>query len=196
MPSDTLTFQSNPFSTRWTRPGACPFLFPPQVTLQQLTDQLAADRGWGQIVGVHGSGKSTLLSLLLPRLHVPVIHFTLSRGQGSLPVSLKDPQLQACHQVIVDGYEQLSRWQRYQLKHFCRCSRKGLLVTTHKPLGLPTLFSTEPSLELAQRLVAYLQRNQAPRIVAADVCRHYPHHSHNLRELFFSLYDLFERRRP
>ncbi len=62
--------QSNPFSTRFVRPGALAYRFPPGESAATLVERLAAS-GWrGQIVGPHGSGKSTLVAALgetLPR---------------------------------------------------------------------------------------------------------------------------------
>ena len=191
-------FRSNPFATRWTQPGACPFLFPDEMTIHQLAAQLQKQQGWGQIVGPHGSGKSTLLAALIPELEKPsstVAYYRLQRGQRQLPVSFQEPGLMSCNQVIVDGFEQLSRWTRYRLKQFCRRTNKGLLVTTHRPLGLPNLLPMQPNLLTAQRIVAYLQRHHDKVISDEDVGHYYPHDSHNLRELLFTLYDLFEQRR-
>jgi len=101
----------------------------------------------------------------------------------------------SCNQVIVDGFEQLSGWTRYRLKQFCRRTSKGLLVTTHRSLGLPNLLPMQPNLLTAQRIVAYLQRHHEQVISDEDVRHYYPHDSHNLRELLFALYDLFEQRR-
>ena len=100
-------FRSNPFATRWTQPGACPFLFPGEMTIHQLAIQLRQQQGWGQIVGPHGSGKSTLLATLVPELERPPSHiacYRLHQGQRQLPVSFQDPDLQRCNQVIVDGF--------------------------------------------------------------------------------------------
>ncbi|MCP4811033.1 MAG: hypothetical protein GY888_00870 [Planctomycetaceae bacterium] len=192
-------FRSNPFATRWTQPGACPFLFPGEMTIHQLAIQLREQQGWGQIVGPHGSGKSTLLATLVPELERPPCHiacYRLHQGQRQLPVSFQDPDLRRCNQVIVDGMEQLSRWARYRLKQFCRRTGKGLLVTTHRSLGLPNLLSMQPNLLTAQRIVAFLQRHHDKVISDDDVRHYYPHDTHNLRELLFDLYDLFEQRRP
>ena len=56
--------RSNPFSTRFVRPGAVPYLFAPGQSADGLVRRLAGF-GWrGQIIGPHGSGKSTLLAAL------------------------------------------------------------------------------------------------------------------------------------
>ena len=68
MPLDALPPISNPFATRYTRPDAREYLFPPDVNADSLIARLSASAWWGQITGPHGSGKSTLVQTLLPRL--------------------------------------------------------------------------------------------------------------------------------
>ena len=52
--------KSNPFSTRFIRPGAIEYLFAPGQTADSLIDRLRHNQWRGQIIGPHGSGKSTL----------------------------------------------------------------------------------------------------------------------------------------
>jgi hypothetical protein len=103
---------SNPFASRFVRPGALPFLFDRGISVEILLDGLRRNAWWGQIVGAHGSGKSTLLATLVGAFEEAgrrTVEFTLHDGQRKLPDSKGsgaawDPQTQ----VIVDGYEQLS----------------------------------------------------------------------------------------
>jgi len=188
----------NPFATRWTKPGACPFFLPAKTSLEGLVDQLQQQQGWGEIVGPHGCGKSTLIESLKPILEVrgeKLASYCLHQGQRRLPMKWADSSLQEATQVIVDGYEQLSRFSQYRLKRYCRRFNKGLLVTTHRTLGFANLTSLQPDIRTALRVVAHLQRHHPKIIHAEDVRRHYQDHSQNLRELLFSLYDLFEQRR-
>lgn len=192
------SFVQNPFATRWTRPGACPFLLPAKTSIEDLVDQLQQQQGWGQIVGPHGCGKSTLIESLKPILEIrgeQLASYCLHQGQRHLPMKWTDCSLQKATQVIVDGFEQLSKLSRYRLKRYCRKFNKGLLVTTHQTLGIANLISLQPDIRTALRIVTYLQRNHVEVIHAEDVHRHYQDHPQNLRELLFSLYDLFEQRR-
>ena len=194
----TISFKQNPFATRWTQPEACLFLFPPENSIEQVLDQLQQQQGWGQIVGPHGSGKSTLLASLKPALEnrgQRLALYSLHQGQRQLPMKWSDNLLQDATQVIVDGFEQLSKFSQYRIKRYCRKFNKGLLITTHQSLGFADLIHLQPDLVTALRVVAHLQRNHSEIIGADDVRRHYRHHSQNLRELLFSLYDLFEKRR-
>jgi energy-coupling factor transporter ATP-binding protein EcfA2 len=188
----------NPFASHRIRPGARTFQFPAGESLDGLVAELARQNWWGQIVGPHGTGKSTLLATLQPALE--------AAGRQTMLFSLRSdhvvtPQEPVHHrwgpdtQVIVDGYEQLSWWQRFRLRSLCRRRRAGLLITSHAPQSLPTLWTTAPSVDLAWLLVQTLQQ-QAPRplITREDVERCFAATEGNLREMFFTLYDLHEQR--
>ncbi len=189
---------SNPFATRWVRPGAIAFQFPSGDSPEQLLARLAEHRGWGEIRGPHGSGKSTLLATLVPLLEQAgrvVISIELHDGQRRLSRPLSELPIDARTTVIVDGYEQLSWWHAWRLRRHVRRGGGGLVVTTHEPSGLPTLFVTQPSLELAQRLSAELVSQHASGVTSTDVTQSYQATAGDLRELFFKLYDVHERRR-
>jgi hypothetical protein len=187
---------SNPFATCWTRPGALPFQFPAGKSAEQLVERLAA-AGWrGEIVGPHGSGKSTLLESLKPHLIAAGFHVTavaLHDGERRLPLNFPSRSLAFLRPlVIVDGYEQLSWLGRWMLRIRCRLAAAGLVVTSHAPTGLPTLFQTQPNLQLAEQLVSTLTAQRISPISAADIAASHACHGSNLRELFFTLYDRHE----
>ena len=197
---------SNPFSTRYVRPGAIPFVLPPGQTLDGLVQRLQENQWRGAIVGPHGSGKSTLLESLIPRIEAAgksVRRVALRDGQRRLPDDFELPAAaeQQSGLVIVDGYEQLGWWARRKLDRMCQQRGWGLLVTVHAPpdgRSLPELYRTEPSLELLTQLVEHLIRGsdhpQADRITPADIAQAYAAHPENLREAMFMLYDVAERR--
>ncbi len=189
----------NPFATRWVRPGAIPYEFPPASSAARLTEWLR-DSGWrGAIVGPHGSGKSTLLHSLVPeleRLGRRPIGFTLHDGQRRLPAEMIAVfPCDASTVIVVDGYEQLSRYSRGHLDRFCRRSACGLLVTSHGPTPLGELLRTQTDLALAQRIVARLLDGEPGCISDEEVARVFAAQAGNLRETLFTLYDLAERRR-
>jgi hypothetical protein len=188
----------NPFASRNIRPGAQAYLFPPGVSPESLIEKLAAHRWWGEIVGPHGSGKSTLLATLKPPLESAgrqVESFALRAEQVSLPQEPKQHPWGRRTLVVVDGYEQLTRWQRFRLRSACRRRRAGLLITTHRPQGLPTLWTTNPTPELAWTVVQRLQRETSePLISKEDVHHYFARNRGDLRETLFSLYDVFEQR--
>jgi len=190
---------SNPFSTSRIRPGAARFLFPRGRCAEAMVGQLQANDWRGQILGPHGSGKSALVAALIPAIEQagrrPLL-IALHDNQRRMPVDWNRLTAPGCATVlIVDGYEQLGRWARFKLKRFCRRRRAGLLVTAHKPVGLPDLCRLTPDLGLAQKIVDQLLGEQRSVIAPSEVAECFFRHRGNLREMLFGLYDLYEQRR-
>jgi hypothetical protein len=64
-------------------------------------------------------------------------------------------------------------------------------------MGLPPLFTTRPTLELARKIVSRLLEGTDGTGVPsyeADIAAAYAAHGANLRELLFSLYDVHQRK--
>ncbi len=189
----------NPFSTSRTRPGAIPFRFAPGDDAKGLTQRLQ-QHGWrGQIVGPHGSGKSTLLARLLAEFEDRGTRYAraaLHDGQRRLPESfwrvLKQPQTKL---AVVDGYEQLGRLARLNLRWYCKRAGKGLLVTTHASVGLPQVYDARPDFNRVRSIVKGLVRGFPPLVADADVAQCYRRYHPDVREMLFALYDLYESRR-
>ena len=193
-----LPSPSNPFATRFTRPGALAFQFPAGGSPTLLVERLR-QFGWrGQIVGPHGSGKSSLLAALSPALEAAgrrVVMLRLRDGQRHLPPEFEPGGWNGETQLVVDGYEQLSRWARWRLQRWQRHSSCGLLVTAHQSVRLPLLWQTEPSAELLQTLVAALL--QQPTLEPAQrerVQAVFARRQGDLREALFDLFDQVERK--
>jgi hypothetical protein len=164
-----------------------------------LVRRLQHNGWWGEIVGGHGSGKSALLATLILQIERAGRHATLVElhdGQRRLPLDLnRDSRLRPPLVLIVDGYEQLSRWRRFRLKRHCRRRDWGLLVTAHVSVGLPELFRTAPSPELAERIVGQLMAGRSPPCTASELAACFTCRHGNLRETLFDLYDLYEQSR-
>src|SRR6476469_9808642 len=106
--------RSNPFATRFIRPGAIPFLFLDDDSAEAIVERLKANKWWGQIIGAHGSGKSTLVAMLIPLLEATgrqVVSLKIRPGERGRP-AIDKSSLSPTTQLIVDGYEQLSWWSR------------------------------------------------------------------------------------
>src|SRR5262245_57441084 len=145
--------RSNPFSTRFVRPGAIPYRFADDLDVAALATRLEGQGWWGQIVGPHGSGKSTLLATLLPELRrrrrtVVTVELHADRRRFPELAWSREPTL-----LAVDGYEQLGWWARRHVGKTCRRWGWGLLATGHGDLGLPMLYRTEVTRALARALV-------------------------------------------
>jgi hypothetical protein len=189
----------NPFATRYVRPGALEFVFPPDMNAARLVHRLRHHRWYGQIIGPHGSGKSTLLQSLMPELQRAgrsIRLVVLRSGQRRFPLqTLPLASGNSATQVIVDGYEQLGWFARRRLLRWCRQWGTGLLVTAHGPAGLPDLWHSETSLELALELLRRLLNDgERSRISNANIAAAFHDCRGNLRETWFQLYDVYEAR--
>jgi hypothetical protein len=102
-----------------------------------------------------------------------------------------------CHRrlIVVDGFEQLGWLARLRLRRHSRRPGAGLLVTSHAPIGLPTLAQLSPDRNLVERLVADLCTYTTTKIRREDVAASHACHGSNVREIFFDLYDRHERLR-
>ena len=219
---------SNPFATRYVRPGALPYLFPAGVSAEALVGRLA-QLGWrAQISGPHGSGKSTLLQTLVPHLEAagrrvvqlapqpaapaPGGHGVASAAARPEPgrpprefiprtfLSTMARRLDRAWddhtQVVVDGFEQLGWLTRRWFRRATVARGAGLLVTAHRPLGLPELWQTSTSAELARQVVAcLLAARPGPGLSPEAVADALAAHQGNLREALFALYDVWENAR-
>ena len=94
--------------------------------------------------------------------------------------------------IVVDGYEQLSRWSRFCLKWRCRRRQWGLLVTAHQSVGLPEIFRTSTSLHVLRQIVERLSPADAASLPAETLAELFARHKGDVREILFELYDLHE----
>jgi hypothetical protein len=189
---------ANPFDARRLRPGAIPFRWRPGQSAAALLARLEHNGWQGQIVGPHGSGKSALVAAMLEAIRggghrARVIE--LHDGQRRLPADfhqMPDPGEGAV--VIVDGYEQLSGRSRFALRRFCRRRKLGLLVTSHTSVGLPDLCRISAGLDVAGEIVRYLLGDESRLVSDDEFAARFHRHEGDLREMLFSLYDLYEQR--
>ncbi len=188
----------NPFSSRFIRPGAIPYRFRnSDSSLPALYARWKECGSVAQIQGDHGSGKSTLLASLAP-------HFEADRFQLRTHVMAEVPRdvrtLLADHGwtpqtvVIVDGYERLSWWSRWQLWFKRLRTGARLLITTHMDLGFPNVCTLRPTDDDVVELVQHLQRNRQTLVADDDARKAFARHQGNVREALFELFDVYERR--
>ncbi|MBE6427505.1 MAG: hypothetical protein E7028_02790 [Planctomycetaceae bacterium] len=189
-------YEENPFCTRRIKPGAIPFYFPEGISLQTLIGTLRENAWCGQIIGPHGSGKSTLLAALLPEIAESgrrIVHLELQDGVRQLPLSDADfLEMNENTQLAIDGYEQLSYWTRRRIKSKSAKQGFGVIILGHEPLEYPDLYQTSRELAVAKLIVSRLLENTIVRIPESVIEEHFELYSGNLREMLFSLYDVYE----
>ena len=196
---------ANPFATRFTQPGQIEPVDAEgrPVDLEALLDRLDTLGGRAAICGPHGSGKSTLLA----RLHAQAAargQPTVLRRLGSGPwrdaaVAVTTVLGAAAGSLVcLDSWERLGPLARWATRLAARHRRCHILVTTHRPAGLPVLVHHEPTVAMLLSIVRQLP--EATRwlgtvIADADIRAAFARHAPDLREALFQLYDLFEERR-
>jgi hypothetical protein len=186
---------ANPFATCWTKPGAIAYRCPGGESLATIAERLEQNGWWGQILGPHGSGKSTLLASLREQIagrrnvrNLQVRDYRLQRFRNWSWSDLAHGDV-----LMIDGYDQLGGWTRWRIAAHARRRRCGLVVTTHRRLALSMLARTAPELPLVQRLVDELTVGIPGVVAPGDVAASFARHNGNVREIFFDLYDRYER---
>jgi hypothetical protein len=162
------------------------------TTWDALMERWAALRHRAAIVGPHGGGKTTLLEDWEPRLAAAgwrVHWLRLSEDNRRLPpghLRRWTRTLGPRDCILFDGAEQMSRWG---WAWFRRRSLRagGILVTSHMPGLLPTLYECRTDAAL---LAGIACRLAGPGVLAAGASEAlYARHSGNVRNALRDLYD-------
>ncbi|NUO49343.1 MAG: hypothetical protein HOV80_10850 [Polyangiaceae bacterium] len=186
---------SNPFATRWIRPGATPYLFANGgPTLDALVRHVRAGKSL-EIVGPHGSGKSTLIEALLAALSAAEIPWRASSlHDGGMARRTRSSAGVGARVHSIDGFEQLSWAERAAVRLRARVLAHGLIVTAHAPVGMDLVLRTEVTPDLAVAVVTRLLERAPPQALVrpTDVLPRLRAHAGNLREALFDLYDAYQ----
>lgn len=186
----------NPFATRYTRPGAIPPLdrhgIPLDVaTLASRFDAVTA----AAIEGPHGHGKSTLLFAIAATLHAagrPVRIVRIRDWHDACTAGIAIATAPRTTTVFVDGWERLGLLAG-PLRLVARLLGRRLLVTSHRPAGLPVLWKCETSPALLRAIVARVP-DHGGAVNEMDIDAALQRHGGNIREALSDLYDTIEHR--
>jgi hypothetical protein len=185
----------NPFATRHTRPGC---LLPRDARGEplDLAALLATASSAVAIEGPHGAGKTNLLTALADRLaavdrlaallrpRTPWDGATVLRAVGR-----SRPGTTLC----IDSWECIGPLWATLVRWAARRRHVGLVVTSHRPTGMPTVVRCDTTPTLLGRLVRELP-DHGGLVDAADVDLAFRAHGGNIREALYDLYDRFEWR--
>ena len=146
------------------------------------------------LIGRHGAGKTTLLENLEPRLNDLGFRTRLIRlsqeNRAFEPGFLKSlfAGLSTRDIILFDGAEQMNlfAWQsfRWRSRHV-----GGLIITTHQPGRLPTLWECRTSPALLARIAAELLDSD-PETIQELADALFRKHRGNLRDALREWYDL------
>lgn len=189
----TYTASTHPLRSRCI--DALSYRLPAEAgTWDDVIRRLEQAKFRGAVVGPHGTGKTTFLLSLQEALqqrgtHVLMLFTNTDHGRR-IPSPWIDALQDATEEtvVIADGYDVLSRWERWRLRNRLR-PRGGLLVTAHTPAALPTVFQTATTADLLIELVTtlYEQQDQAPP-ERTKLRKMFEQYDGNLREVMRQLY--------
>ena len=212
---------TNPFATKFTRPGSIPYLFKDPEDVDAILRRLERHDHIGQIVGPHGSGKTTLarhLSGLLGSvfdrsrfltIRSPVKPFhrleMIEHADGEdLPIDAATNQmfveqvsLRPSERMVyfVDGWGQVESYHRRIFIENCENLGIGLIVTVHRKRSrLPVIAEIQADFEIFTRIVRHLQRDSIIELNGGLVRDAFVQAAGNFREAFMSLYDDYEVR--
>jgi hypothetical protein len=211
----------NPFSTSRVRPNNNRYRFEldpaserhsSQQFLEHLLSTLDKYRR-AAIVGPHGTGKTTLLRSIEPSLqsHFDAVcwialssqrRHTLHELLANIAPNVEGSSQRVC--MIVDGYEQLRWLDRILLvRHVKALSYLTLVVTSHtKSRLIPQVRETRCDPAMAKRLTED-KLAEVPEPLRGKLWSYFEQkleatgqHPLNLRDLWFTMYDEFEKHKP
>ena len=185
----------NPFASEHVRPGMVDFDDDSrnEDVVQSLFDDFERARFRGQILGRHGAGKTTLL--------VHLAHEAVRRGH---PVELwhrrtrerLTPDDGPPKRVIyaIDSFDRRWPWTQLRTRSGRRLTRGGLLVTTHRRIGLPTLHTRNVTPKQAIRIARQLLGDRVMELPSESAMAAMLETAHgNFRIVLRQLYDGWER---
>ena len=198
---------ANPFSTRYTQPGALSYLCDqtdPQRLCRILEQEELASRSSRafQIVGPHGCGKTSLtvaIAEILADQAVATCWLTIRARSRSdrvrfdrylpCPSSKNRPEL-----LVVDGIESVNRFQRSSMLRHFRKNFWRVILTTHRPIwGVEKLSELKPSFDCFHSLCRQLLgRTATESDWPQKIETAFEAANGNFREAFFDLYDEYE----
>lgn len=196
-PAPSRRLPTNPFATRFTRPGMLPSLGPRGEPIDAVGMLQRIEPGRVvAIVGPHGHGKSTLLAALIAAAGCAGSATTAVRIR-----SLRDSwrPVAAVLTTPSDGFVACDGWERalpgtdLVVRLLAAARRLRVVVTAHGHRGLPVLARCYTSADLLDQLVSRLP-DHGGLIDNSDIDDAYRRHAGDLREALYDLYDRFERR--
>jgi hypothetical protein len=195
--AEPRAFPSNPFASRYTKPGTLPPLDAQgrPLAIGPLLDRV--HRGCSVIEGPHGRGKTTLVRALLAAAtaagrstsFIQVRSWADARGAVAALAAARRDQI-----VAVDGWEQLPWGCDLLITALARWRGACVIATAHRSSRLPVLARCESSPAIITALVERLP-DHGGAIGSIDIDAAFRDYGGNIRDALAALYDRFEERR-
>jgi len=181
----------NPFSAHNLGPHGAHYEFPAGQSIDALRARLDEANWRAELVGPHGAGKSTLLSTLQDDLEGHgrrTVRFFCNDRRPRLP-ALWWARLLRADVCLMDGGEVISSLQLRLLWAASHLLKKGLVLTTHQPMGFGVPIDVAPDSDAFTRFVHRVAGEEHAGGAAAvlSAC------GGNGREALVELYDSVER---
>lgn len=187
---------TNPFATRFIRPGVLPPLdvHGRPVEVARLLESLPTLGRIATIVGPHGHGKTTLLTA--------IARAAASTGRGVTWLTVRSVadawrtvavvgRTRHGDLVCIDGWERMLCGTARIARVLARVRGCSLLVTTHGAGPLPVLARCTSSPMLLAAIVALVPDSRG-HISPSDIEAAFHRHRGDIREALSELYDRFE----
>ncbi len=182
------TARENPFRS------ACiekvQYRFPIGFSCDDLIARMVSTRNRGALVGPEGSGKTTLLESLAPLFAQRGYRVRLGRVRAGTSLGPKKA-LTKDDFLLVDSAERLG-WAEWQRVKWASRRAGGLVVTSHRPGLLPTLWTCETTVELLEAIISELVCADLRSELGLDLDRLstlFFRHRGNIRAALRDLYD-------
>lgn len=165
------------------------------TTWEEVLERLAVLEHRAAVVGPHGRGKTTFLEDLRDRLEdrgFRTRFVVLHRGDRRLTPLQEESLFAGLSRedvLLLDGAEQLGRLAWLRVRRRSRAAG-GLVVTSHRPGLLPTLFNCRTSPDLLDSLVRDLLGPEAETLSPTSE-ELFARHGGNLRNALRELYDVY-----
>lgn len=169
------------------------------TTWEEVLERLEGLRFRAAVVGPHGHGKTTFLEELARHLAARGFRIrTATLRDGSRWLTAEQRRalfagMTSRDLLVVDGAEQLSHPAWFHLRWRSRRAG-GLVVTSHEPGLLPTLYECRTTPELLAGLVRDLLGPGGAETVQPAPEELFARHGGNLRDALRELYDVYAER--
>jgi hypothetical protein len=185
----------NPYSVQRHGPGNLSYLFRSKGQKAWLKQILEKSAWRVELVGGHGVGKSTLLRTLRAWTEDsgrPTLWLRCSSEMRTLPRLFWRDLPPRGGVVFLDGGERCSWWQLWLLAQLTQWGGNGLVLTTHRPLGVGRPVRMEVSTVQLQRIVGHLLESSSEKEERGRIEGLLAEYQGNAREVLLRLYDEWE----